>query len=175
VKHNKPFVLICNWSFQLAFTKFDPVFDAAGVEKAKVLSLEEGPVAQVGFIDPKGNLTGKSFLKGAYYYWRTGMDFTPGTINPSPDKAPVDPLQQAMTMPVEEMTTVKEVEEMQARLDSAVGNERLDGGEAYTRHRELAKRLRVLNAEAIQDERQVRDNDDAESGNPAPRKKTFGK
>jgi hypothetical protein len=70
-------------------------------------------VTQVGFIDPKGNLTGKSFLKGACYYWHTGVDFTPGTFKPSPVKAPVDPLQQAMTVPVEELTTVHEVEEMQ--------------------------------------------------------------
>ena len=153
VKHNIPFVLICNWSFHLAFTKFDPVFEAAGVEKAKVLSLEEGQVTQVGFIDPKGNLTGKSFLKGAYYYWRTGMDFTPGTIKPSPDKAPVDPLQQAMTVPVEELTTVQEVEEMQARLDSAVDDERLDGGEAFVRNRVLAKRQKELQEEVLQEEK----------------------
>jgi hypothetical protein len=61
-----------------------------------------------------------------------------------------------MAVPVEELTTAQEVEEMQARrLDSAVDDERLDGGEAYKRNRELAKRLRALNAEQIQDERQA--------------------
>jgi hypothetical protein len=152
------------------------IFADAGVEEPRMARPENFEIVSRGFLNKEGREAASYHFNASYlFYWRTGGEVEINVVYSSPAKTPVNPLQQAMTVPVEELTTVQEVEEMQRRLDSAVDDERLDGGEAYKRNRELAKRLRVLNAEIIQDERQVRANDDAESGNPAPHKKAFGK